>query len=75
MGSRKLIKYEISEKAEKSSILIFDMQGTLLKSYNNLTAGIGEICIAGKEFTPGIYLYSLIVNGTEIDTKRMILTN
>jgi hypothetical protein len=30
--------------------------------------------ISGSEFEPGIYLYALIVDGQEVDVKRMILT-
>jgi hypothetical protein len=30
--------------------------------------------IQGSEFQAGMYLYSLIADGKEVDTKRMILT-
>ena len=33
--------------------------------------GIG---INGYELQPGLYLYSLVIDGQEIDTKRMILS-
>ena len=32
------------------------------------------IILNGNRFKPGMYLYSLIVDGREIDTKRIILT-
>jgi hypothetical protein len=53
--------------------MIFNMQGTLLKTYNALGAN-GQITIYGYEFKPGMYLYTLLVDSREIDTKRMILT-
>jgi len=34
----------------------------------------GEIQINGYDLKPGMYLYSLIVDSSEVDTKRMILT-
>jgi hypothetical protein len=37
-------------------------------------ASMQSITINGYELQAGIYLYSLVVNGQEIDTKRMILS-
>ena len=50
------------------------MQGLQLKSYVIFTKGKSDITINGNEFQPGMYLYTLIVDGREIGTKRMILT-
>ena len=69
-----VIKYKVSSGVMESAVMIFDMQGTLLKTYKSLDTK-GEITIFGNEFKPGMYLYSLIVDGNEIDTKRMILTD
>jgi hypothetical protein len=33
-----------------------------------------RVTIGGNELSAGMYLYSLVVNGNEIDTKRMILS-
>ena len=33
-----------------------------------------SIIIDGSELGAGMYLYSLVINGKEIDTKRMILS-
>ena len=68
-----VIKYVIPENAQKASILIFNMQGTLMKSYDNLSNN-GELTINGGELEAGMYMYSLIVDGKEIDTKKMILS-
>jgi len=69
-----VIKYVIPENVQKASILIFNMQGTLLKSYDNLLSNNGELTINGGELEAGMYMYSLIVEGKEIDTKKMILS-
>lgn len=68
-----VIKYVIPENVQKVSILIFNMQGTLIKSYDNLSNN-GELTINGGELEAGMYMYSLIVDGKEIDTKKMILS-
>jgi hypothetical protein len=70
------INYTIGTVFQNVSISIFDMQGGLLKTYDHLSVneGKGSITINGNELRAGMYMYSLIIDGKEIDTKRMILT-
>jgi len=70
------INYTVSTTFQNISISIFDMQGGLLKTYDhlNVNEGKGSITINGSELRAGMYMYSLIIDGKEIDTKRMILT-
>lgn len=68
------INYYLNIKTTQASIYVFNMQGTLLKSYEISKTGKGSIIINGGELTAGMYMYSLFANGKEIDTKRMILT-
>ncbi len=68
-----IIEYDIAEDFKYASILIFDMQGTLKKTVPIENNGRGQITINGYELVAGMYLYSLIVDSKEIDTKRMIL--
>ena len=69
-----VIEYFISEKNAVSSILVFDMNGKLLKTFKNEGNGKGALVINGNDFQPGMYYYSLIINNKEIGTKKMILT-
>lgn len=68
-----VIKFRLGEYLN-ASILLFDMQGTLLRSYNDLDSAKNEVAVRGSDLKPGMYLYSLIIDGREIDTKKMILT-
>jgi len=68
------IGYNIPETSSNSMLCIYDLSGSQIKSYSIQTKGKGEITINGFELHPGIYLYTLIVDAKEIDTKRMILT-
>lgn len=68
------IAYFIEEKSATSSILIFDMNGRLLKTYKLNGDGLGNLNIVGNELQPGMYYYSLVVNNKEVSTKKMILT-
>lgn len=72
-SERTVVKYELPEKCNAASILVFDMAGTLLETYPLSVTSNGELTIEGRQFKPGMYLYSLIIDGEEVDTKKMIL--
>ncbi|MBL7895710.1 MAG: tail fiber domain-containing protein [Bacteroidia bacterium] len=69
-----VIEYFIAERNANSSVLVFDMNGKLLKTLKALSSGKGTITINANDFAPGMYYYSLVVNNKEIETKKMILT-
>ncbi len=69
------IGYVLIDGTQSAQLMVFDMQGTLKLSKNLATAsGAGSISVQANELTPGMYLYSLVVNGNEVETRRMILT-
>ncbi len=70
-----IIAYDIKSEIASASIMIFDMQGALYKTYPINKSGKGEVTIEANGLKAGMYLYSLIVNKNEVDTKRMILNN
>ena len=73
-NERTIIEYEIEvNNFSSGSIVVFDMNGTLLKSYPINETGKNQLTINGGELKAGMYIYSLIVNNKEVDTKRMIL--
>jgi len=65
----------IPENVNKKSIIVFDMQGTLVKQYQIEGNGESFLNIPGGEFKAGMYLYTLIIDNKDVDTKRMILIN
>lgn len=68
------IKYYLTENVYSASLYLYDMQGLQIRSYNIEKKGEGIISIDGNELEAGIYMYSLIADGKEVDTKKMILT-
>ena len=68
------IGFYLPNTVNTAGIYVYDMNGTQLKSYTITEKGKGNISIKGLEFSAGMYLYALIVDGKVIDTKRMILT-
>jgi hypothetical protein len=69
------IKYYLPLEVKSASIMIFDLQGKLLKSEKINSMGEGSSTILASELSPGMYVYTLIADGVEINSKRMILTN
>lgn len=67
------IRFRLADDATNAAICIFDMSGKILKKLP-VSSGMTSITINGYELGEGLYLYSLMVNGREIDTKRMFLS-
>lgn len=68
------IKFKLnSDNFESGEILIFDMNGLLINSYQ-IKKEMSSIKINGNELNSGMYIYTLVINNQEIDTKRMILS-
>lgn len=68
------INYYIPANSTSASIMIFNMEGTLLQTNTLQSFGNGTLAINAGTLSAGMYLYSLIVNNQEVDTKKMILT-
>jgi len=67
------IRFRLADDATNAAICIFDMSGKMLKKLP-VSSGMTSVKVNGYELGEGLYLYSLVVNGSEIDTKRMIIT-
>ncbi|HAH23459.1 MAG TPA: hypothetical protein DCL77_06845 [Prolixibacteraceae bacterium] len=68
------IAYYLPESTQNAVLSIYNMNGNQLKKYVIDQMGQGTITINASELKSGMYLYSLIADGKEIDTKRMIIT-
>jgi len=72
-SSQTQIRFTLPDDAKSSYIYIFDMTGKMQKQIA-VNSSMESVTINGYELSAGIYLYSLVVNGQEVDTKRMILS-
>ena len=68
-----VIRYALPEGTQQAGIIIYNMNGVQLMAYDNLQ-GKDQLEINAHTLKAGMYLYSLIADGQEVDTKRMILT-
>lgn len=69
------IEYFIPTTAKSASIMIFDLSGKLMNSVAVNNFGKATVMVNGNELKAGMFVYSLIVDGKLIDSKKMILTN
>jgi hypothetical protein len=67
-----IIRFKLAEGVQDASVCIFDMTGKTLKKLP-ISSGMESVSIGGYELGEGMFLYSLIVNGQEIDTKKMVI--
>ena len=72
-SSQTQIRFTLPDDTKNAYIYIFDMTGKMKKQIP-INSAMESVTINGYELPAGIYLYSLVVNGQEIDTKRMILS-
>lgn len=69
------ISYRLPASAKTGAIGIYDLNGKELRLFP-LTAGkSGSVTIQGGDLQPGMYIYTLIVDGRPADSKKMVLTS
>lgn len=68
------INYNVESMRVSANIVVHSLSGEQLATYDIKHAGAGKILINGGELTAGTYLYTLYVDGSEVDTKKMILS-
>lgn len=68
------IRYCLPESVQQADLYIYDMQGHQIKKIAVTGRGESAVTIHGSELQAGMYIYALIADGQEIDSKRMILT-
>ena len=69
------IKYCLPENVENAAINVYSLNGNLLLTKPITQLGNGSIIINGNELEAGMYIYTLAVDGQEVDSKRMILNS
>ena len=69
------IGYYLPATTNQAILYIYNMNGNQIKSISITQKGNGSVTINGSELQPGMYIYALVADGKEVDTKRMILTN
>lgn len=72
-SERTTIRFTLPENARNAFIYIFDMSGKMYKQIP-VDSSMQSVSIEGYELRAGMYIYSLVIGGKEIQTRRMILS-
>ena len=67
------IEMYINLSSKDVSLRVYDLTGVQLKTFTIESRGYFNLPISADSFKPGQYLYSLIIDGKEIDTKKMVI--
>ena len=68
------IRFVLPAKTRDAMLMVYDLQGKPVRKFAVAGSGESSVRVQGGELAEGMYIYSLIVNGKVMDTKRMILT-
>ena len=68
------IDYYLPNEVQHASLYIYDLEGKQLKSILVTERHNRQLVIHGSELQPGMYYYSIIVDGQIVGTEKMILT-
>ena len=72
-SERTTIRFTLPENARNAYIYIFDMSGKMYKQIP-VDSSMQSVTIEGYELRAGMYIYSLVIGGKEVQTRRMILS-
>ena len=56
-------------------MIVYDLQGKQLQSFPITQRGASSITITSDNLAAGMYLYSLVADGSVVGTKRMVVAN
>ena len=59
---------------QRAQIIFMEQSGKLIKTVDLTEKGKGVLNVFSNDLTNGTYLYSLIIDGQTIETKKMVKT-
>jgi archaellin len=71
-SSNTVIRYTLPNRISNAFIGVYNLQGTQLLRFDRLNGG-SQVTINANTLQPGIYIYSLVAEGQEVISKRMVV--
>jgi hypothetical protein len=68
-----IIYCNIPSSAKHAQLVIYGEKGSQVKSFD-LTSGVSNVTISAGSLSSGEYVYSLLIDGKKIDSKKMVLS-
>lgn len=66
------ILYNIPEKFNYAQLVFKTIDGKIIKTFDIPKKGQGKVTVFASDLSKGMYMYTLIVDGKAMDTKKMI---
>ncbi len=73
-SERTTITYSLPTDVNKAILGVFDLNGKMLLQFNLQAGKNNQVQVSGNTLGAGMYIYSIIADGQEVISKRMILT-
>lgn len=70
-----VISYQLPANTKTAGIGVYDLNGKEIKLFTLGAETTGAVTIDGGSMQPGMYVYTLLVNGMPYETKKMVLTS
>lgn len=70
-----VISYQLPANAKTAGIGVYDLNGREIKLFTLGVETTGSVTIDGGSMQPGMYVYTLLINGMPYETKKMVLTS
>ena len=71
-GDQTTISYQLPEGTNTAEIMVFDLNGRLIKTFP-INKNQSELTIKASDIGSGLFIYSLVQNGQELLSKKMIV--
>jgi Chaperone of endosialidase len=69
------ITYNVPEKYGFAQLIFKTLEGKIIKTVDITKKGRGQVNVFANDLSNGLYMYSLIVDGMNVDTKKMVKQN
>lgn len=67
------INYVIAANVKTASIIVRNITGNAVRSFDNLAAGAGSVSFAAGSLPGGMYTYTLMINGMPVETRNLVI--
>jgi len=68
-----LIQYYVPQNSRTANIVFTDIKGAIIKSISISNKGEGQTNVNTAAWTAGTYTYTLYINGTQTDSKKLVI--
>jgi Chaperone of endosialidase/Secretion system C-terminal sorting domain len=68
------ISVQLAKNTRNAKLVIYDMDGKMIKQLPLAATAVSTTTIKAGELNPGTYIYTLLCDGVETDSKKMVIT-